>query len=292
MNVVYILAVILFFPSVWYLLRPLAHAGGDQQGSEQRHQLNLLRDRLLSQIRELEQQAADGVLDDAVVDDERARLEAELAPVLGELDSFSSDVSTPTEQALSKKRQRLWMLTMGVFLLPLTLTIFSINSWDTLRALYAEPPSVSMPPMVMKMVQRLEQRLQKSPDDPQGWSRLGRAYYVLRRLEEAKGAYARSYKLAPNDPGIVAAYASFLYQMNPQATRGEVRTVYSRLRKLKPDHPGVMWFFGLVAYEEGNLNGALKQWQRLQQFLPTDSDAGRSVDKAIMQVKAEMRKAR
>ena len=81
----YIIGAVTLLVSVWYLLKPLASAGGGQHVSEQWHQLNLVRDRLLSQIRELEQQAADGVLDQAVVSDERLRLEAELAPVLRDL---------------------------------------------------------------------------------------------------------------------------------------------------------------------------------------------------------------
>lgn len=301
MNLVYVLAVVLFLPSVWYLLRPLLRAGGDQSGSEQWHQFNLMRDRLLSQIRELEQQAADGVIDESIVDDERARLEAELAPVLSQLDSSSMADGGKSEAAISRRRQRLWLLATGAFLLPVTVTLFAINGWDTFRGLYTQTSHTSagagggadgMPPMVMQMVERLETRLQKSPDDAQGWSRLGRSYAVLRRLEEAKGAYERSYKLAPNDVGIVSAYAGFLYQANPRQTRGEVREVYSRLRQLQPDHPGVMWYFGLVAYEEGRFASALKQWQRLQQFLPPDSDARRSVDKAIAQAKAELKAKR
>lgn len=61
---------------------------------------------------------------------------------------------------------------------------------------------------------------------------------------------------------------------------------------MEPDHPGVMWFFGVVAYDEGNFASALKQWQRLYQFLPPDGDARRSVDKAIAQAKAELDRAR
>lgn len=298
MNVVYVLALMLFVPSVWFLLRPLSRAGGSQVGSEQWHQLHVVRDRLLAQLHELEQQATDGVMDESIVDTERTRLEGELAPVLGKLDSLSAKSSDKPEEAVSRQRQRLWLLATGVFLLPLTVALFAINSWDTFRGLYAQAPVVSagassgaggMPPFVMQMVERLEKRLQKSPDDPQGWSRLGRTYTVLRRLEEAKGAYERSYKLAPGDPDIVSAYAGFLYQLNPRQTRGEVREIYSRLRQLQPDHPGVMWFFGLLAYEEGKFAAALNQWQRLHQFLPPDSDARRSVDKAIAQAKAEMK---
>jgi len=295
MNLVYLLSVVLFIPSVWFLLRPLSHADGDQSGSEQWHQFNLVRDRLLSQIRELEQQAADGVIDESIVDDERLRLESELAPILKQLDGLSTKIDDKFRQVISKPRQRIWLIAAVLFLLPLTVAVYTINGLDVFRGLYAQKPPVgadAMPPFVMEMVARLEKRLQKSPDDAQGWSRLGRAYTVLRRLEEAKGAYEQAYKLAPNDKDIVAAYAGFLYQLNPHQTRGEVRDIYSRLRKLEPGHPGVMWFFGVVAYDEGNFAGALKQWKRLYKFLPPDSGARRSVDKAITQAQTELDKAR
>lgn len=296
MNLVYVLALLLFVPSVWFLLRPLTYAGGDHTSSEQWHQLNLVRDRLLSHLRELEQQAADGVMDETIVDSERARLEAELAPILSELDKMTTEKVQP-QAAVSKQRLRLWWLGTGVFLLPLTLSLFAITGWDTFRGLYAQATAptvaasggVGVPPFVMQMVGRLERRLEKSPDDPQGWSRLGRAYSVLRRLEEAKGAYERAYSLAPNDTEIVAAYAGFLYQLNPRQTRGEVRKIYSRLQKLQPKHPGVMWFFGMVAYEDGNFSSARNQWRQLYKFLPADSDARRSVDKAIAQAEAEIK---
>ncbi|MFV1997733.1 MAG: tetratricopeptide repeat protein [Acidiferrobacterales bacterium] len=295
MNLVYVLSVVLFIPSVWFLLRPLSHAGGNESGSEQWHQFNLVRDRLLSQIRELEQQAADGVIDESIVDDERLRLESELAPVLKQLDGLSTKSGDKSSKVISKPRQRIWLIATVLFLLPLTVAIFTITGWDVFRGLYAQRPPASanaMPPFVMQMVERLEKRLQKSPDDAQGWSRLGRAYTVLRRLEEAKGAYERSYKLLPNDKDIVAAYAGFLYQLDPHQTRGEVREIYSRLRNLEPNHPGVMWFFGVVAYDEGNFAGALKQWKRLYKLLPPDSGARRSVDKAIIQAQIELDKAR
>lgn len=301
MNLVYVLAVVLFLPSIWFLLRPLSRAGGGRTTSEQWHQLNLVRDRLLSQIRELEQHAADGVIDESIVDDERARLEAELAPILKQLDEISTKSGDKPGLVISKPRQRMWMLATVLFLLPLTVALYTINGWDTFRGLYTQAPhagsatstgSGAMPPFVMQMVERLEKRLQQSPDDAQGWARLGRAYTVLRRLEEAKGAYERAYKLAPIDKVIVAAYAGFLYQLNPHQTRGEVREVYSRLRKLEPNHPGVLWFFGVVAYDEGNFASAVKQWKHLHKFLPPDSDARRSVDKAITQAQAGLEQAR
>lgn len=296
MTWLYVIGSAMLFATIWYLVRPLALAGGGQHVSEQWHQLTLVRDRLLGQIRELEQQAADGVLDQAVVKDERLRLEAELAPVLRDLESLP-ETSAPTLAPLSIQRRRLWLVVMAAFVLPLTAGLYVINSWSTFQGLYgsaqtrraAAPAAGTMPPMVMQMVERLENRLKASPQDPDGWARLGRAYSVLGRLEEARAAYARAYEQAPDNNAIVAAYAGFLYQINPSETRGEVRSVYTRLRRLEPNHPGVLWFFGVVAYEDGNYQRAIESWSQLMRFLPEGSPAKESVNKAIAQAEAELK---
>ena len=190
----------------------------------------------------------------------------------------------------------MWLLVMVIFILPVTAGLYVINSWSTYQGLYgaanqqpaAAPSSGAMPPMVMQMVERLENRLKTSPQDPEGWARLGRAYSVLGRVEDAKVAYGRAYQQAPNNLAIVGAYAGFLYQMNPHNTSGEIRAVYSKLRRLEPNHPGVLWFFGVVAYEQGDFNAALKSWNNLMKFLPEGSAAKDSVEKAIAQAQAEL----
>jgi len=304
MNWLYPVAIVMLLASVWYLVRPLGRATGGQHASEQWHQLQLVRDRLLGQIRELEQQGADGVIEPALVEDERARLEAELAPVLRELESLSipTESTDPALRPIGIQRQRMWLLVMAVFVLPLTVGLYVINGWGTLQGLYGQgqgemQASTSapaqggqgMPPMVMQMVERLEARLKDSPQDPEGWARLGRAYAVLGRVEDAKGAYGRAYQQAPEDAAIVSAYAGFLYQMNPHDITGEIRPVYEKLRTLQPEHPGVLWFFGVVAYEAGDFEKAIKGWQRLMQYLPEGSPARTSVQKAIAQAQEEIR---
>jgi cytochrome c-type biogenesis protein CcmH len=305
MTWLYPVAVVMLLASVWYLLRPLGRAGGGQHASEQWHQLQLVRDRVLGQIRELEQQGADGVIDESVVADERERLEAELAPVLRELEELSvpGESTDRARMPISLQRQRMWLLVMMVFVLPFTIGLYVINGWGTLQGLYGQGQGEmrastqarggqggqGMPPMVMQMVERLEGRLKESPQDPEGWARLGRAYAVLGRIEEARTAYGRAYQQAPNDVAIVSAYAGFLYQMNPQDINGEVRPVYEKLRSLQPEHPGVLWFFGVVAYEAGDFEKAIKGWQRLMQYLPEGSPARTSVQKAIAQAQEEIR---
>jgi cytochrome c-type biogenesis protein CcmH len=301
MNWLYPVAVVMLLASVWYLVRPLGRATGGQHASEQWHQLQLVRDRVLGQIRELEQQGADGVIDESVVSDERTRLEAELAPVLRELEdlSVSGESTSRARMPISLQRQRMWLLVMVVFVVPLTIALYISNGWGTLQGLYGHGQGEmrattqaqggqGMPPMVMQMVERLEGRLKESPQDPEGWARLGRAYAVLGRIEEARTAYGRAYQQAPNDANIVGAYAGFLYQLNPSDVNGDVRPVYEKLRSLEPNHPGVLWFFGVVDYEAGEYEKAIKGWQHLLQYLPEGSPARTSVQKAIAQAREEI----
>ena len=63
----------------------------------------------------------------------------------------------------------------------------------------------SFPPQVMAMVAQLEKRLRESPDDGDGWKRLGRAYTVMQRYSEAVSAYTSAAEILPNDQSIQQA---------------------------------------------------------------------------------------
>lgn len=59
--------------------------------------------------------------------------------------------------------------------------------------------------MIDAMVAQLAARLQQHPDDAEGWARLGRAYMVLGRPDQARDAYARAVKLKPDDAALKQA---------------------------------------------------------------------------------------
>lgn len=55
------------------------------------------------------------------------------------------------------------------------------------------------------MVARLAAKLQQHPDDPEGWTRLGRSYMVLGQPDKAADAYRHALTLKPDDAGVKAA---------------------------------------------------------------------------------------
>jgi cytochrome c-type biogenesis protein CcmH len=62
--------------------------------------------------------------------------------------------------------------------------------------------------MIEGMVEGLAARLRQSPGDLDGWLRLGRAYAVLGRAEQAAAAYGEALRLDPGNPQATAALAA------------------------------------------------------------------------------------
>jgi cytochrome c-type biogenesis protein CcmH len=60
--------------------------------------------------------------------------------------------------------------------------------------------------MILAMVGNLAARLEKEPDDVEGWARLGRSYMVLNQPDKAREAYAHALKLKPDDAALKQAF--------------------------------------------------------------------------------------
>jgi cytochrome c-type biogenesis protein CcmH len=275
--------------TVWLLARPWAPAG--ERHGERYHQLQLVRERLLVQLGELEAETANQGIDAQVAHDEKRRLEAELADVLRTLEDLeASSDDEPVAPTVAVRRGTVVVLAVAVPLITVLL-FFGTNQTipqrlSSERTEVAQTPQV--PPMVLEMVGRLEKRLAQQPNDPAGWARLGRSYQVLNRLPEAKAAYAKAYQLAPQNPEVLSEYAALLYNENPRQTSGEVFTLFSKLRELNPDHPGALWFLGVAAYEKGEFRVALNSWEHLAKQLPADSEVLSQVRHAIAEANSRL----
>lgn len=295
MTAVAVLAVLILIGTVLYLAWPLKRAA-DAGSRERYHQLTQQRDRLLAQLNELDVEEGDRNMDPAVAADERARLEAELAGVLRELDRLEAAGARPGDSAVAAQApRRLWYATLAAFfvLVPgvaggLYLMHFTPPPADPFQIV---TPDRVTPQQILDMVARLERRLQENPDDPQGWARLGRSYAVLGREEDAEKAYAKAYRLAPDDREIIAEFAWLLYQRDPGGYTGEpVRSLYTRLNQLEPDNPEALWFLGLVAHQKQDHRTALSYWERLHKALPPDSPAAKDLETVIARTRQELRR--
>ncbi len=287
-------AALLVVGTVWFVARPLRRAVAESSGTP-RHELDLVRERLVAQLNEIDAERADKGMDPQVARDEELRVSAELASVLTQLEKLPAGSAGARQPGGPRK---LWLATVAVLgiLLPAAgVGLYALINGPTLEGMMriAEdgPKAQSgVPPMVLAMVTKLRNQLAAQPDDPAGWARLAHSYYVLGRKADAFKSYAKAYQLAPDNPDIVSDYAWAKFTNNPGKTSGLVFTLYSRLHKLQPDNPDALWFLGLAAYHNGDPARTIVYWQRLAALIPGDNPAHRALLHGIAQVKGQMQK--
>ncbi len=285
-----VLAGLITLLTIWYLTRPLLRvtAANDR---ERRGQLQQLRERLIGQLNELDTEEADHNMDAAIVSDERKRLEAELAKTLRELDALG-EAPKNTEEKISRVKLNAAIIIFGLIIPVIAAALYGLNQRSALVRLFnpEESTTASVPPMVLEMVARLEKRLAEQPDDAAGWFRLGRAYAVLEKPDAAVEAYARAYKLTPNDPEIIGEYAAYLYNRDPRSIGPEVHDLYSKLLKLAPGNQDALWFLGFEAYQKNEYKQALGFWDRLLKSLPPESNEAKHLSTIVSKTREKLKK--
>ena len=293
MTALLLLAVATLTTTVWWISRPLRVQPASGFASEHAD-LEQMRDRLLTQLNELDAEQADRGIDSGVARDEERRLSVELVSVLKRLEGLASSPSasapvTSRRRALSATAALAALLLLGVGGGLYTLQN-AANIRGFLQAAHNGADGARLPPMVFDMVAKLEKRLAAQPNDAEGWARLGRSYTVLERKDKALAAYAKAYELAPDSAAVLSDYAWLVFNENPGVTTGLVQTLYVRLAKLEPAHPDALWFLGFMAFQEGDYRKAVNQWERLLKLLPAEDPGRQHLQQAIDSARQKARR--
>lgn len=137
--------------------------------------------------------------------------------------------------------------------------------------------------MIQGMVDGLAARLQSSPEDVEGWRRLGRSYLVLNRRADAVEAYRRAAEQAPGDIEVLLDYAHALFP--PGTSERDMPpafvSVIDKVRRLEPDNAEGLFFGGLIAARRGDATEARALWSRLVEKLPDDSPVRAAVERRM-----------
>jgi cytochrome c-type biogenesis protein CcmH len=124
---------------------------------------------------------------------------------------------------------------------------------------------------VVAMVEKLAARMEKQPDNAEGWGVLGRSYMTLGREADAIAAYQRALKLRPDEATLLVDYADALGVKNGRTLDGEPTKLIERALKIEPDNLKGLALAGTAAFNRGDFATAVKQWGRLIEIGPPDS---------------------
>lgn len=129
---------------------------------------------------------------------------------------------------------------------------------------------------------QLRQRLEESPDNPEGWVLLGRTYKTLQRYEDALAALERADRLQPDHPvvRVELVEARLFASGDPRLTDEMV----AELEAAVGSEPGLQkayWLLGIAAAQRGDDRTAIQWWETLLTHMEAGSGVARSVAEQI-----------
>lgn len=252
-----------------FVLPPLWRKHGSIELETDRYNVDIAKQRLL----DLKEQRTTGTITAEEYEDLYQELQSVLADDLEF--SFSPDKSETSGR---------WLIVLALIAIP----AISISLYRTLGNFDALLPESERAEQqineINAMVSGLAQRLQRQPDDVQGWMMLGRSYKYMNRHAEAAEAFSQVYRLVGDRADVLLQYADALAMANEGRLAGKPAELVTKALKLAPEDPTALWLSGMAEAEAGNYQESLQHWQKLLAQLPKGSESYSEVQGLIAQV--------
>jgi cytochrome c-type biogenesis protein CcmH len=125
-----------------------------------------------------------------------------------------------------------------------------------------------------RLVAQLAARLERSPDDLQGWRLLANSYMALGRYEEGREAYRQVWtRTRQPDEDLKLAYAEAQILTDRNTLSGEAGKLIEEVLGAEPSNPKALWYGGLVALELGREDLVRTRWTSLLALNPPEQVA-------------------
>lgn len=228
-----------------------------------------------AQLAELEAERAQGLVSAERFDETRAEIERRLA------EDLASGEAAGKATGPQWRGSRL-ALALGL-VVPLAagalyLLVGAPGALDpAARSRSAQQQHEVTPEQIDAMVAQLAARLEREPDNPEGWRMLARSQAALGRYAESAQAYAKVIEYGGKDAGVLADYADVLAMAAGRDLRGEPYRLIQQALELDPDHVKALALAGTAEFRLGNYDAAIAHWERLMKTLPPDSPLAEGV---------------
>jgi cytochrome c-type biogenesis protein CcmH len=134
---------------------------------------------------------------------------------------------------------------------------------------------------VQLMASRLAARLQRNPEDGDGWAMLAKSYGMMQRYNDSALAFGKAAALSPANPQLLADYADALAMAQGGRFEGKPAETIDRALRIDPNHPKALALAGSAAFEAKSYAAAVDIWQRLLAHLPENSPFADSIRNSI-----------
>lgn len=148
--------------------------------------------------------------------------------------------------------------------------------WGTPDAL--DPRNLAAPKTMDEAIAQLERRLQREPDEVQGWLLLGRSRVAQGKFVAAREAFSRAHALLPDDLDVMVEYADAQLRASDNGRfPAGARALLERVVDESPQHQRGLFLLGLQRLQSERAAEAVVLWERLMpQLEPATAEALRA----------------
>ena len=204
--------------------------------------------------------------------------------------------ATPTPAARPHLGQRATLI--GVFALLAVLAPSLYYLLGTPQALNPQPPAgselahqaagVNGIGSIEAMVDKLRQKLEKEPNNIEGWMMLGRSYMVLKRYDQAVEALSKAYALNSNDSGVLLFYADAITMQNGGQINDKAFKLIKMALAKNPQNPTALWMAAMAYEARGDYKTAVSYWQSLLPKVQSNANDSQEVKMRLAHAEARL----
>ena len=266
-------ALLLVAITVGFLVWPFFRRPAATNLSRQQLNSTIYRD----QIAELERDRNEGTLGQADYEQAKAELQRRL------LEDSQADPGSGAQAAAPSRALPIALggfLPLGAILLYLVLgTPAALN-----------PQAVASPHQqqfnqadIERMVNDFAAKLEKEPENYQGWMMLARSYKAMGRFPDAVRAYERTGPILESSAELLVDYADALAAVN--GFDAKAMATIERALKLDPKQPQALWLRGSAFFDDKQYAKAVADWDALLKLFPADSEESRVISGNIAEAR-------
>lgn len=149
----------------------------------------------------------------------------------------------------------------------------------------APTPAQSREMSLVPLAERLRARLDKQPNDGDGWVLLGRTYGEIGKYADAISALHKAVELKPKDAAVQADLADAELRSASNKWTPEAKKALRTALQMDPNQPKALLLAGREALERGDRKGAETFWMKLLSSAAPDSPLRKEAEAALGELK-------
>ncbi|OIQ83735.1 formate-dependent nitrite reductase complex subunit NrfG [mine drainage metagenome] len=148
-------------------------------------------------------------------------------------------------------------------------------------------PSQAMSADLLKMADKLAEKLKANPDNAEGWVLLAHTYAATQHYQESLMAFDKASALLPNDPQLLADYADAMAMSN-RGFDPKSEALVDRALAIDPGHVKALMLKGAIAFNRKDYAQAIAVWEKLLKTPGLDAEAAKETSGGIAEARRRM----